>query len=62
MTPMNYLNSCRVAHAARLLLEADLSVTDVAMRCGFSTSQYFATVFKNHFGQTPRAYRAAECD
>jgi AraC-like DNA-binding protein len=29
----------------------------VALRCGFVSSQYFATVFAKRFGATPTGYR-----
>jgi AraC family L-rhamnose operon regulatory protein RhaS len=58
LTPMQYINRCRVQSAAQLLVEEpDLSITDVAAACGFSTSQYFATTFRKHQGSSPKAYR-----
>ncbi|AKJ64464.1 AraC family transcriptional regulator [Kiritimatiella glycovorans] len=33
-------------------------ITDIAHELGFSSSQYFATVFKKYTGTTPRRYRA----
>lgn len=48
----------RLRHA-RLLLAGHESITDVALACGFSSSQHFATVFRRHYGTTPSAYRAA---
>lgn len=59
MTPVEYLN-CRRAQAAALLLleEPQRSVLDIALACSFSSSQYFATVFRRHFGCSPREYRS----
>ena len=58
MTPIRYLNHCRLDAAARLLREQpDRSITDIALSCGFASSQYFATVFRRKFGVTPRAFR-----
>jgi AraC-like DNA-binding protein len=58
MTPILYLNHCRLAAAARLLREwPDRSVTNIALDCGFASSQYFATLFRRQFGVTPRAFR-----
>lgn len=57
-SPGDWRTRQRVREAKRLLRGGDASVTDVAMRCGFATSQYFATVFKNMVGLTPREYRA----
>ncbi len=55
--PMEYLNRCRLDHAARQLREnKEQSVTDVAMACGFNSSQYFATRFRQRFNMSPREY------
>jgi AraC family L-rhamnose operon regulatory protein RhaS len=43
MTPIEYLNHCRVETACSLLRNArQRSITDVAFSCGFRSSQYFA--------------------
>lgn len=61
-TPMEYLAHARVDAAKQLLMDKpDLSVTQVAMACGFSTSQYFATTFRKITGLTPREYRESHC-
>lgn len=58
MPPADYLIHCRV-EAAKKLLRASLSqsITDIALACGFQTSQYFATVFRQRTGQSPRDFR-----
>lgn len=57
LTPMQYLTRCRVDLASRLLLDhPELSVTDVAYRCGFNSSQYFATVFRTATGLSPSTF------
>jgi len=45
--------------AARRLLDTrpDLTVTEVALACGFHSSQYLATVFRRLTGKTPREIR-----
>lgn len=58
-TPARWLLECRlIAAAAALHGSARTSVTDIAMACGFSSSQYFATVFTRHYGCGPREFRA----
>jgi AraC family L-rhamnose operon regulatory protein RhaS len=58
MTPVHYLNHCRLNEAARLLKEQPTQgVTAIALRCGFASSQYFATLFRRRFGSTPRKFR-----
>ncbi|HYN05175.1 MAG TPA: AraC family transcriptional regulator [Vicinamibacteria bacterium] len=57
-TPVQFLGSLRVEKACSLLRrDPTRSVTDIALDCGFVTSQYFATVFKRHCRCTPREYR-----
>jgi len=56
-SPLEYLNGLRLDHAARLLVTTDMSIADIAFACGYSSSQYFATVFRRHFGRSPRTGR-----
>lgn len=59
--PMAYLNQCRLEHAAHALRnEPGLSVTEIAMRAGFNSSQYFATNFRKRHRMTPIHYRNHE--
>jgi AraC-like DNA-binding protein len=55
--PIMALNRVRVAEARRMLAETSLAVTDVALDCGFSSSQYFARVFKAYTGSSARQFR-----
>ena len=52
-----YLVFIRLQHAALELITTDDSVTEIALRCGFSDSNYFKDAFKKRYGVTPRAYR-----
>ncbi len=55
-TPVGYLTRCRLEQARGLLrTEPARSITDIAYACGFGSSQYFATVFRRHFGRAPGA-------
>lgn len=56
-TPMTYLNRLRVRQAEQLLAKTDRTITDVALACGFQSSQYFATVFRQFTGERPSARR-----
>ncbi len=55
--PGEYILRQRIALAKRLLAETDRSVTEIAYETGFSSSQYFATVFKRFCNCTPKEYR-----
>jgi AraC-like DNA-binding protein len=60
MPPLEYLNRCRIERACRILsTNHQKSITDVAFECGFSSSQYFATVFRQHLGTAPNLFRKA---
>jgi len=60
--PAEYLTLLRVRHAQKLLCKAEPTITDIAFRCGFRSSQYFATVFRRHSGMSPRAFRRQVSD
>lgn len=55
--PHRYLLRRRIERAQELLADPRLSVTDVALAVGFSSSSHFATAFRQHAGMPPRAYR-----
>lgn len=56
-SPHSYVTLRRIQEAQRRLLNSDLSIIDIAMDLGFSSSQYFATVFKRKTGVSPQHYR-----
>ncbi len=57
MTPTNYILRVRIDAARKLLLETDMSVTQIAFRVGFENHSYFDKVFKRLTGATPRDFR-----
>lgn len=60
-TPIKYLVHCRVEAAKQLLaVKPSLSITDIAFTCGFQSSQYLATVFRQKTGLSPRAWRETQ--
>lgn len=46
--------------ANRLLCKDRDGITEIAMYCGFSSSQNFAKAFRQHFGMTPSTYRKSK--
>lgn len=57
MSFYDYLNQRRVKEAERLLLNPTLSITDVAMRSGFSSISTFNRVFKSFKECTPTEFK-----
>ncbi len=57
-TPHEFINRVRLERAANMLVKMEsLSITEIALACGFSSSATFARSFKKHFGVTASAYR-----
>ena len=53
----DYLNQRRVKEAEKLLLNPNLSITEVAMRSGFSSISTFNRVFKSFKECTPTEFK-----
>ena len=60
VTPLQYILHYRLERSATILKNRPAAgITDTALDSGFSSSQYFATVFAKRFGCSPREYRKA---
>lgn len=57
MTPHDYLVEHRINIAKNLLITADLSLSDIAERCGFKNQQYLTSVFKSKIGLSPTHFK-----
>jgi AraC family transcriptional regulator len=56
-TPQDYINRTRLERAANYLTKTrEMSITDIALTCGYSSPSTFARAFKKHFGVTARQY------
>ena len=56
-TPMNYLLRLRLTKVKELLATSDLSIEEIAERCGFSSGNYLTLIFKQKEGISPTSYR-----
>lgn len=57
MGPLEYVNSVRIHTACEHLQKTDESITDIAHKCGFTTSSTFNRNFKQVMGVTPMEWR-----
>ncbi|MFA6104819.1 MAG: helix-turn-helix domain-containing protein [Victivallaceae bacterium] len=57
LTPADFSQRIKIEEARRRLTMPKASITAIAFDLGFSSSQYFASVFKKYTGITPREYR-----
>ena len=55
-----YVASLRCRHAAQLLRETDLPVSDVALAAGFESQRTFYRAFRKQYDMTPQRYAAAD--
>ena len=54
----NYSIQLRLSHACELLTtEPELTVADVALRCGFDDAAYFTRLFRRRIGVAPTTFR-----
>ncbi len=57
ITPNEFLRSVRLKHAAQLLADTQLSVSQISLMIGFQTTRYFSQCFKQIYGIKPSEYR-----
>lgn len=57
-SPVDYLIDLRLDAARRLMIKSDKNISEIALDCGFSDSNYFSRQFRKRLGVTPKAYRA----
>jgi AraC-like DNA-binding protein len=55
--PMRYLTNWRIQLAKHLILQAGLSIAEVADRVGYESEAAFNRAFKRHVGEPPVAWR-----
>ena len=56
-TVMKYILKTRIVMAKNMLLNENLSITEISNRCGFSSVSYFSRVFKDETGVSPLNYK-----
>ncbi|MBS1710068.1 MAG: helix-turn-helix domain-containing protein [Armatimonadetes bacterium] len=57
MTPQDYVERERLARAARLLLQSDMTLSEIAKSTGFANEFYFSRRFKMAHAVSPGRYR-----
>lgn len=59
-TPMMYVITYRLRKSCELLVQTDMSITEIAYDTGFSNSSYFVETFHKHYNCTPKEYRSKQ--
>jgi LacI family transcriptional regulator len=56
-SPAEEIRRVRLERGKQLLGSRELSITEIALACGFSNATRFGVAFRKSFGTTPRAFR-----
>jgi AraC-like DNA-binding protein len=57
VTPIEYALRLRMQHAAHLLREPELNISDIGRQCGYRDLFHFSKQFRKHHGLSPRRMR-----
>jgi AraC family transcriptional regulator, arabinose operon regulatory protein len=57
ISPIEYVLRLRMQHAAHLLRDPDLNISDIARQCGYDDPFHFSKLFRKHHGLSPRHMR-----
>ena len=60
VSPYEYLLTARVEKTIHLLKKTNLSITEIAQKCGFGSLSSFNKTFRRSNGVTPREYRLSQ--
>ena len=52
----DYIRTCRIEEAKKLLLKKELPIYEVCRRCGFSAPNFFTKTFKQYVGVLPKDF------
>lgn len=56
-TPIKYINDLRIEESLKLLVDSDLSITQISEKVGFSSVNYMIKIFKDTLNITPKTYK-----
>ncbi len=57
LTPHQYVITCRMEYAKRLLAETDVPLIEIGLQVGCADQSHFTALFRTHVSMTPKAYR-----
>lgn len=57
MNTTEFVNTVRISKAKELILDENLTFSEISYKIGYNDSAYFNRIFKKHTGKTPGEYR-----
>ena len=62
LSPIQYIQTCRITKAKHMLETSGLSIAGIAYSCGYQNPESFMKIFKRTFHMTPSAYRKQQAE
>jgi AraC family transcriptional regulator len=62
LSPHAYVLRRRIQVAAQLMIQTSTSLSEIALKCGFTDQAHFSKRFRQHTGATPRAWRREQLE
>jgi AraC-like DNA-binding protein len=56
-TMTDYLNEFRLEKSTDYLKKSDLTVTEIALKCGFDSANYYSRLFRRYYHVSPTMFR-----
>lgn len=60
VSPQEYIISCRMRNAERLLRDSDMTISEIAFAVGYQDAVNFSRIFKRRYGVSPGEFRKTE--
>ncbi len=57
INPIKYLTNIRMQNALQLLINTNLSINEISLKCGFSCGNYFSKTFRKYNNLSPNQFR-----
>ncbi len=57
ISPNDFIRKIKLQTAKEMLIENNISISEIAFKCGFKDVSYFGYTFKKEYGVTPTSYR-----
>ena len=57
MSTSEFINTVRINKAKELMIQEEMTFSEIAYKVGYNDSAYFTRTFKKHTGKTPKDYR-----
>lgn len=53
VSPVHFLQNLRISRAEEMLKNSNLSISEIALTCGFENTGYFIRLYRKRFGSSP---------